>query len=207
MRILLAADIHGSPRAATVIQKNVAKISPDVFIACGDITDFGPVSFAEELLGNMPVKTFAVPGNCDPREIMKKLDEMGVNLHGKKERFNGLTFVGLGGSNPTPFRTPFEISEEEISRILEIAMEPRAVLVSHPPPFGFCDVTRNGLHVGSRAVKAIMDKYQPKLVLTGHIHEARGIFKGPTTVVNPGPASRGNLAIIDVNREVVVNLI
>ena len=206
MRILLASDIHGSPRAATVIQKNVAKASPDLFVACGDLTDFGPVSFAEELLRSIPVKTFAVPGNCDPYELVKSLDEMGVNLHGKKAKFGGVTFVGLGGSNPTPFRTPFEISEDEIARILEIAMEPKAVLISHPPPFGFGDVTRNGVHVGSRAVKAIVDKYQPRLVMTGHIHEARGIFKGPSTIVNPGPASRGNFALIDLDGDVRANL-
>jgi Icc-related predicted phosphoesterase len=36
-------------------------------------------------------------------------------------------------------------------------------------------------------VRKIIDKYQPLLMLTGHIHESRGLVKlGRTTVINPG---------------------
>jgi Icc-related predicted phosphoesterase len=41
--------------------------------------------------------------------------------------------------------------------------------------------------VGSSAVRDAIEKYQPLLVLTGHIHESRGVVKiGRTTIVNPG---------------------
>jgi Icc-related predicted phosphoesterase len=40
---------------------------------------------------------------------------------------------------------------------------------------------------GSTAVRKIVEKYQPMLMLTGHIHESRGLVKvGKTTVINPG---------------------
>ncbi len=207
MRVLLAADLHGSMHGVKVIHETIDKTSPDLFIVCGDLTDFGPVSFAREFLQDIHVKTFAVPGNCDPPEIVRDLEELGVNLHGKKAGFGGSTFVGLGGSNPTPFNTDFELPEEEIARILGPIMEPGVILVSHPPPFGFCDAVRGGQHAGSKAVREAVDRFQPRLVMTGHIHEARGISRGPTTVVNPGFAAKGELAIVNLDGEIEIELI
>ena len=207
MRILLATDLHGSAHAANSIEQKVEELSPDLFVACGDITHFGDSSFDLNFLREIPVKTFAVLGNCDPPELVERLEEMGVNIHGKKVEFGGQKFVGLGGSNPTPFDTLFEIPEEEIARILEPLMEPGVILVSHPPPFGFLDSTWQGEHVGSHALLDIVNRFQPRLVLTGHIHESRGIVEGPVTVVNPGPASRGNLALIEIDGMVTAKLL
>lgn len=189
------------------IRAKIEELSPDLFVASGDITHFGEAAFEIEVLGGLPARTFAVPGNCDPPEILAKLEEIGINIHGKKVEFGGQKFVGLGGSNPTPFDTPFELSEEEIARILEPLMEPRAILVTHAPPLGFCDVTWQGEHVGSSALLDIVNRFQPRVVLTGHIHEAGGIVEGPVTVVNPGPASRGRLAVVDIDGEVKAQLL
>ena len=120
----------------------------------------------------------------------------------------GRTFVGLGGSNPTPFGTPFELSEAEIERTLRPVMEPDAILVSHPPPKGVVDVVHSGEHVGSTAVRRIVEEFRPPLVLCGHIHEARGIATlGPTTIVNPGPARMGHSALVDIDGGVRVELL
>lgn len=207
MRILLATDLHGSAHAADLIKQKVEELAPDLFVACGDITHFGESSFDVSFLREIPVKTFAVPGNCDPPELAEKLDEMGVNIHGKKVEFGGQKFVGLGGSNPTPFDTLFEIPEEEILRILDPLMESGAILVSHAPPFGFCDLTWQGEHVGSRALLDIVNRFQPRVVLTGHIHESPGIVEGAVTVVNPGPASRGKLGLVEIDGSVTAKLL
>jgi Icc-related predicted phosphoesterase len=207
LRILLASDIHGSEHAIPIIHTAIDGMSPDIFVACGDITNFGPTTFAIDLLRNISIKTFAVPGNCDPPELVEGLEALGVNLHGKKAEFGGMVFVGLGGSNPPPFDTMFELSEEEIARTLEPIMEKWAILISHPPPLGLCDVAGDGSHAGSSAVRKIVDRFQPRLVLTGHIHEARGVHKGKTTVVNPGMAASGYLALIDMDGELEVKLL
>jgi len=42
-------------------------------------------------------------------------------------------------------------------------------------------------HVGSKAVREVIEKYQPLLGLHGHIHESKGYDKiGRTLVINPG---------------------
>jgi len=208
VRILMATDIHGARSALEAIPAAVREHEPDVFFATGDITHFGrPPGYAEDLLRRISVRTFAVPGNCDPPALLDVLDALGVNLHMKKARVEGHTFVGLGGANPTPFGTPFEIEEEEILRGLDGVMEPGAILASHPPPYGHLDVVPRAGHVGSRSVARIVEKYRPRVVLCGHIHEAAGIVEGETTMINPGAAKDGHLGLVDIGERVVARIL
>ena len=208
MRILMAADLHGSLLALEMIPAAVRDHAPDLFVAAGDITHFGrPPSYAEDLFRRIAVRTLAVPGNCDPPVLLGTLDRLGVNLHMKKAKIADHMFVGLGGANPRPFGTPFEIGEEEIWRGLDGIMEPGAILISHPPPHGSVDVVPGAGHVGSRAVARIVEKYRPTAVLCGHIHEAAGIVQGDVTIVNPGPAKDGHLGLIDIDDRVVARIL
>ncbi|UCF08910.1 MAG: hypothetical protein JSW28_04265 [Thermoplasmata archaeon] len=81
--------------------------------------------------------------------------------------------------------------------------------MSHAPAQGHLDSTATLEKLGSQAVSWIVSEFKPPLVISGHIHEARGVEKeGATTYVNPGPASQGYAAIIDVEgKEVKVELI
>jgi len=115
-----------------------------------------------------------------------------------------MTIAGIGGSNPTPFSTPFELSEEEIEKILSTISQrmnknTHNVLLSHAPPKGARDLA-GGEHVGSEAIAHHASEYN--LILCGHIHEQQGIEKlGNTTIVNPGMASKGHAALIEFGRE------
>ena len=208
MRILMATDLHGSRRALEAIPAAVRAHRADLFLAVGDITHFGsPEGYAKELVSRVPVPTLAVPGNCDPPFVMEALEGLGVNLHMRRTKVEGHTIVGLGGANPTPFGTPFEIEENEIWRGLDAVMEPRAILASQPPPFGHLDVVRSGEHVGSRSVARIVEKYRPRAVLCGHIHESPGIVEGEVAMINPGPAKDGRLGLVDVGERIVARIL
>jgi uncharacterized protein len=68
-----------------------------------------------------------------------------------------------------------------------------AIYVLHSPPRDtHCDMIGARAHVGSRAVRALVERVQPPLVLSGHIHESprvSGRYRdrvGRTVVVNPG---------------------
>ena len=67
------------------------------------------------------------------------------------------------------------------------------LLVSHAPPANTrIDMIFNGRHVGSTAVRRIIENYQPDICVTGHIHEAKGCDSiGPTTIYNPGTLRSG----------------
>ena len=79
------------------------------------------------------------------------------------------------------------------------------VLVTHQPPREtIADRVHGGAHVGSRAVRAFIERHRPAVCFTGHIHEGRGVDSiGPTKVVNPGPA-RGGYALAELGGAVTL---
>jgi len=207
MKILVASDIHGSSSAIEKIIGQVEEHRVDALIVSGDITNFGPISFAIDFFKRIKVRTLAIPGNCDPLAIVTTLKELGINLHEEKVKMGNHLFIGWGGSNPTPFNTPFENSEDKIFSSLDNIMEEGAILVSHSPPRGHVDWIPGFGHAGSDAVKKIVDKYKPRLVICGHIHEGRGFEKGEVSYLNPGPARRGCTSLVDFNKELEVQLL
>ena len=87
-------------------------------------------------------------------------------------------------------------------------MEENVILAVHAPARGQLDKTSSRDDLGSRAISDIVKKYSPKLVVSAHIHEARGFESdGKTIFVNPGPASNGYAAVIDLNAVINVELI
>lgn len=113
-----------------------------------------------------------------------------------------------GWSNPTPFNSPRECSEEELFQKLEAVVAQvqylrTAAFCFHVPPYNsvideapkldenlkpiFKGSTFLTAPAGSKAVRQIIEKYQPLLGLHGHIHESPGSINiGRTICVNPG---------------------
>jgi Icc-related predicted phosphoesterase len=77
----------------------------------------------------------------------------------------------------------------DLERLEALSDPARTVYVIHSPPFA---TTLDRLHggitpIGSRAVRAFIDRRQPLLTLHGHIHESPGVERlGRTVCVNPG---------------------
>jgi hypothetical protein len=199
MRLLALTDFHGAYDRLPGILMKAGKV--DGTLVAGDLTEFGPAKKAKEALDMLPRPLLAVPGNCDPKDMVDLLRSEGCNLHENKLRMGNVTFVGIGGSNPTPFNTPFELSEDRIRTTLERLLQGEtgpSVLVSHAPPMGHQDEIPGGIHVGSTAVAHLAPRFAA--VVCGHIHEARGISRiGKTVIVNPGPASEGNAAVLEID--------
>ena len=209
MRLLAISDTHGDFSKISSILGRAGKV--DAILVAGDITNFGPEEKAKELFDILGKPVMAVPGNCDPKGVLDVIEESGaVNLHNSSFKFGDIMFIGLGGSNPTPFNTPFEMSEEEIRDMLRRLLPPsrrdgRVVLVSHAPPKNSLDAVP-GAHVGSESIREILS--QVDLVVCGHIHEARGVVKsGNTTIINPGQASKGLAAVVDIGAEIEATFI
>ena len=51
------------------------------------------------------------------------------------------------------------------------------ILITHFPPFGLGDLTRNRGHRGSRELLTAISRIKPKYHIFGHIHEGYGIYK------------------------------
>jgi uncharacterized protein len=209
MRILGVSDLHGKCfKLVDYLKENRVNL----IILSGDITHFGPVELAEEMLNEIccfQVPVLAVPGNCDPEGIHSKIECSGaINIHGKSLIIKNMGICGFGGSNRTPFNTPLEFDEieiyEGIKRIIEeIKDQEVRILVTHSPPFGTkADLLPSGEHAGSKAIQNIIEEYQPDLNICGHIHEAKVIDKiGKTFIVNTGELANGYGCIVDIDEE------
>jgi hypothetical protein len=157
------------------------------------------------------VTIHVIPGNDDNLEMDVVLQRCMalVNCDRKTlELGEGWTISGLGGSNRTPWDTPREYSEEELTEALAVLIasvpdRTRSIFNIHVPPYGsgldiaeaidenFRLVARLGqaetLPVGSSAVRAFIEKSRIPLALHGHVHDSRGWKRiGATLCINPG---------------------
>jgi uncharacterized protein len=185
------------------------------------------VAFADEKLEGTGIKCFVCPGNDDMFEMDEVLESSKsiIMSEGKILDLDGhYNMISTGWSNPTPWDTHRECSEEEITEKIEAMASKvenidRCVFNLHAPPFGSgldeapeLDENlrpkyagRSLIPVGSTAVRDAIIKYQPPLALTGHIHEGRGIKRMKNTfVVNPGSSYEQSTllgAIIEMDKK------
>lgn len=170
------------------------------------------IELAETRLRGSGIRTLIGLGNDDLDEMegpLSKSDYIELTdlrlLH-LDDRHELLT---LPYSNITPWHTNRELTEPEIADRVQAAAEhlehpERTVFNIHVPPSGTqldlaprltADLTKvmgpggepEMVHVGSTAVRAAIERFQPLLGLHGHIHESKGFSTlGRTLCINPG---------------------
>jgi len=199
---MLISDIHGLMKAAEMAGKEALKRDVDIMLIAGDIIHFGRTDEERRIFSHIPVRAVAVPGNCDPPEIVDAMEGNVIDVHGRRAEIEGFCFAGLGASNPLPFSTLFTYSEENIYLILDSVARGCDVLITHTPPMGILDRTTFGHRGGSESIRKVVEENRPALHVFGHIHASPGVEEHDGTVfVNAGPAKNGNAAIIEVERE------
>jgi len=90
-----------------------------------------------------------------------------------------------------------ETIDEDLDRLPKPFQSRKTIYIMHSPPFGTrLDLIEEGRSVGSRSIRAFIQKNQPLLTLHGHIHEApqlSGTYVtriGETLSINPGQIIR-----------------
>ena len=214
MRIAYVVDVHDRFEA---VEQALARTGPvDVLVVGGDITTAGSPDDAEQAIErwrNLAPTLLAVAGNMDSPAIDARLVDLGTSVDGRGVVLDDVGIAGASAAPHSPLHTPYEVPDEEFTRkaaagLAELAGCRVRILCPHAPPHGTaCDRVRSGEHVGSRALRALIEREQPDLVLCGHIHESRGVDTiGETRVVNPGPAFDGHYALVEVGDTVSVQL-
>jgi hypothetical protein len=175
MKILLFSDLHSDWKALEGLIEREA----DFYICAGDVVSWAwNLDQAGEILSRRRGQVWILPGNHESAANIQHMSEKwGLeNVHGKSWMKGGVRFAALGYSNPTPFNTPGEYTEEQLARELERISEPRPdVLICHCPPKNTrLDEAGPGQHFGSTAVAAAIERIRPRWFFCGHIHEAAG---------------------------------
>jgi uncharacterized protein len=214
VRIAYVVDVHDRFEA---VSEALAEAGPlDVLLVGGDITTFGSPDDAEraiELWHPLASRLFAVAGNMDSPAIDERLAALGVSFDGRGAVLDDVGFAGVSAAPLSPLHTPYEISEDELrdrgeTGLGEIREAGTRIFCPHAPPLDTaCDRLRSGEHVGSSAVRELVEREQPDLVLCGHIHESRGTDEiGASRIVNPGPVAAGHFVLVAVEGAISFSL-
>ena len=116
----------------------------------------------------------------------------------KKFVKKGISFIGINERNEDDIRI---LNEKNL-------LDEKSILVSHKPPYGAQDKIFIGMHGGSKELREIIDKYKPRLVLCGHIHEDPGFTKiNEIFVVNCSMGKRGEGALLEINKDISVKML
>jgi Icc-related predicted phosphoesterase len=187
------------------------------------------LEFADKKLAGSGILCYVAPGNDDMFELDNLIQQSkSVQLaEGKVMPIDDhYVIVSSGWTNPTPWRTFREESEEKLrlrfeNMIRQVKDLRRSIFNLHAPPYAsqlddapeMTDDMRpkyagNSLvPVGSKTVREVIEKYQPMLGLFGHIHESKGANRIKKTLcINPGSMyEQGCLcgAIINLERDKV----
>jgi Icc-related predicted phosphoesterase len=166
---------------------------------------------ADQRLRGSGVRCYIDAGNDDEPEIVAVLKHASY-VEMPEGRVIAIDeeheMVSAGFANITPWHAPRDIPDEDLGALIEsmaskLRSPEKAVFNIHVPPYASGldiaplldeslkpvivggDITTGP--VGSKAVRAAIERYQPLVTLHGHIHESRAVSKlGRTTSINPG---------------------
>lgn len=192
MHILAFSDLHCDREAA---KKIVAESSgADVVVGAGDFGIRGERSLELfDILSDISAPLVLVSGNHDRRSELANYCATQSNtylLDGSSQEVRGIVFFGLGGEIPSRSDAEWnETLEEDAAAQLLLMAPTHHVLLTHTPPYGYCDLQQDGTHEGSETITNVIKQHAPLLCLCGHIHHSWGSIEklDETTVHNLGP--------------------
>jgi uncharacterized protein len=169
------------------------------------------ITLADERMATYGIEVFVMPGNDDPW-MCDGVIESAAHVQACADRVVQVgphEMISCAYSNRTPWDSPRELDEDALFERIDgmaqqLASPSTAIFNLHIPPYGsgldtaievnpenlthvYKAGAPNEIPVGSRAVREVIERYQPLVSLHGHIHESRGEAKiGRTLAVNPG---------------------
>lgn len=195
LKILAFSDLHADQAQLHKFIKQAEEENVDLVFIAGDFSSF----FEQEkippyLVGpflKMGKKVFLLHGNHETEQTVKFLETVydgAKNFNGQSVMYNGVGIFGAGGATIGPCKPT---SEEEIFTKLEQGFNnikdlQKKIMITHVHPANSLIDKLSLIVPGSKAVRNAIDKFQPDILLCGHVHEAQGIEEtiGKTKVIS-----------------------
>ncbi|MHA1792553.1 MAG: metallophosphoesterase family protein [Promethearchaeota archaeon] len=223
--LLAISDLAGKlPR---IPEASLSRAS--LFLIAGDITlgaksENHASKFFSKLHSFFPSskQVYFIPGNHDNEFVSRKHDWTPENfkllhdrwaIHEVESKYvedsMKLLLLGFGGATLGLYNN-FAFTEDEIYthlvylfnqvECLRIKDEVFTVLLVHDPPFRTSlDINYNGEHVGSKSIRRIVERYQPEMLISGHIHESQSIDRIRRTIlVNCGEGKFNHHVMVNI---------
>lgn len=192
MKLLCGSDFHGKmPEGAKDV---VDSEKPAALLYAGDMAphgwDDGSLEELAEALTSLDIPVYAVEGNIDDPKFLKLLDSANESFHFlsmSKAEIGGYTIVGLPDSFGPATMGISVILSSVYKEALRGCDPTKTIILAHVPPkntkadlateWGYDE------HAGDEGLRAVIDEFQPLLVICGHIEEARGLDKAGKTII------------------------
>lgn len=167
MRILFLADEEAKIYWDYFKKENFPQV--DLIVSCGDLK----AEYLSFLATMVPVPVLYVHGNHDAK-YDKKPPEGCICIDDTIYDFGGVRLLGLGGSQrykPGPYQFTEQEMEQRVRRLFWKLKRKEGfdILVTHAPARGLHD-GEDRCHMGFEVFNRLIEKYQPKYFVHGHVH-------------------------------------
>lgn len=191
MKILAFVDLHGSMSMLKKLSALAKKEDVDYIVCAGDLTIFGDsMQMLLQVLDRMGKPVLMIHGNHESEDVLRKMCARTKNirfLHKEVLEEGDYVFMCYGGGGFSLKDPVFEKwSKEAMNKIDE---HKKIILVTHAPPY--CTKLDRILDqpAGSKSIRKFIKLVQPKIAISGHLHENFGMKDriDKTKLINPGP--------------------
>jgi Icc-related predicted phosphoesterase len=206
MRVICISDTHG-------FHRQLELPDGDLLIHAGDITRRGELDILRDFnawLCTLPhTEKVVIAGNHDFcfQDTPDEARQLMTACHYLEDSSCTIGGLSIYGTPWQPWFHDWAFNLERGSQLAakwDLIPDTTDILVVHGPPHGHGDMTIRDEAVGCVELLERIRQVQPKLVVTGHIHEDFGITsEGPTTIVN---ASTCTLSYEPANAPLVIDL-
>ena len=191
MKILALVDLHGSMNTIKKIAELAKKEKVDYIISAGDHTIFSDshkeiINKFDEI--GLPV--IMMHGNHEDESTTRKLCAGTKNvkfMHKEVLEHGDCVIMAYGGGGFATKDHQFEAWANKA--MMKIPEGKKILLVTHAPPYGTKLDPILDQPAGCKSIRNFIKRVQPKLAISGHLHENAGARDkiDKTKLVNPGP--------------------
>ena len=187
-KILAAGDFHGDSSISKKLAEKAEKENVDLVVLTGDITGIIETENLIKPFLDKNKRVVFVPGNWDTTEATETLSRLyGIKNIGKHYvKYDNVGIFGIGNEN-----WQLNLNEDRVFKKLSKDFDyikdlEKKIMVSHM----HAAKTKSEFSgfPGSKAVRKAIEKFQPDLFISGHVHEAEGLSEkiGKTKVISVG---------------------
>ena len=191
-KILAASDIHGDSAASKKLAEMAEKEKVDLVVLAGEIPGVVETKNIIKPFTDRNQRVVFVPGNWDSSESVEFLSKLyGIKNVGKHYvKYDNVGVFGVGSPdwqmNLNEKKTMKKL-EDDFNKIKDLE---KKIMVSHLHASD-TKAEFSGIE-GEEVLRKAIEKFQPDVFLSGHIHEAEGLNEkiGKTRVFSLGKKGR-----------------
>ena len=191
LKILAAGDFHGDSNVSKKLAEKAEQENVDLVILTGDVVGLLETKDIIKPFIDKKKKVLFVPGNWESREASETLKKLygARNVEDPYLVYDDIGIFGVGSEDwqmSLNENKTFDKLKKDFDKMKKRKDLEKKIMISHIHAAG----TKSEFSgfPGSKALRKAIEKFQPDIFLSGHIHEGEGLQEriGKTRIYNIG---------------------